>query len=76
MPYDPTKPQLNSPVASAELRSQFNGLIDIINANHGSTSANSNGVATLGLGVSNPPQQSEVQQLADKLDELINTLRR
>ena len=40
------------------------------------TSANSNGVATLGLGVSDPPTQAEVQSIADKLDELINALRR
>jgi hypothetical protein len=40
------------------------------------TSANSNGVDTLGLAVSDPPTQSEMQQIADKLDELINALRR
>ena len=34
------------------------------------------GVATLGLGVSDPPTQAEVQSIADKLDELINALRR
>jgi hypothetical protein len=31
---------------------------------------------TLGLAVSDPPTQSEMQQIADKLDELINALRR
>ena len=40
------------------------------------TSSNSNSVSTLGLTVSDPPTQSEVQVLANKLDELINTLRR
>ena len=35
------------------------------------TSANTNAVDTLGMGVSDPPTQSEVQQIADKLDELI-----
>ncbi len=40
------------------------------------TSANSNGVETLGLAVSDPPTQSEVQAIADKLDELITALRR
>ncbi len=40
------------------------------------TSSNSNGVGTLGLAVSDPPTQAEVQQIADKLDELINALRR
>ena len=40
------------------------------------TSANSNSVSTLGMVVTNPPTQSEVQTLADKLDELITALRR
>lgn len=40
------------------------------------TSNNSNGVATLGLSASDPPTQSEVQAVADKLDELILALRR
>ena len=40
------------------------------------TSSTSNGVDTLGLAVSDPPTQSEMQQIADKLDELINALRR
>jgi len=40
------------------------------------TSANSNGVAELGMTVSDPPTQSEVQQIAGKLDELILALRR
>ena len=40
------------------------------------TSANSNSVSTLGMVVTNPPTQSEVQTLADKLDELILALRR
>ena len=40
------------------------------------TSANTNGVSTLGMVVSDPPTQGEVQQIADKLDELINALRR
>lgn len=40
------------------------------------TSSNTNGVATLGMAVSDPPTQAEVQTIADKLDELINALRR
>ena len=40
------------------------------------TSANSNGVALLGQVVSDPPTQAEVQQIANKLDELVNALRR
>ncbi|MDP1591648.1 MAG: hypothetical protein Q8M07_28080 [Prosthecobacter sp.] len=40
------------------------------------TSSNSNNVATLGMTVSDPPTQSEVQQIADKINELIVMLRR
>lgn len=40
------------------------------------TSNNSNGVSMLSLNVSDPPTQSDVQVLANKLDELINALRR
>jgi hypothetical protein len=49
--------------------------MDLSNAIAG-TSSNSNAVATLGMTVSDPPSQGEVQALADKLDELINALRR
>lgn len=40
------------------------------------SSNNSNGVSTLAMGVSDPPTQGEVQAIANKLDELINALRR
>ncbi len=40
------------------------------------TSGNSNAVATLGMTVSDPPTQGEVQAIANKLDELILALRR
>lgn len=39
-------------------------------------SNNSDNVSTLGLAVSDPPTQTEMQQIADKLDELITALRR
>ena len=150
MPFDPTLPTNNSPNSSAQMRAQFNGLKDLIDAIQtigsatvdgvntlqpgepaevtltvsggrlhftfgipagldggdggqgiqgepgmpgmpgapgevlfqqladaiATTSSNSNGVDTLGLAVSDPPTQSEMQQIADKLDELINALRR
>ena len=40
------------------------------------TSSNSNAVTTMGLVVSDPPTQAEMQSLANKMDELILTLRR
>ncbi|MCB1276940.1 hypothetical protein [Prosthecobacter sp.] len=48
---------------------------DLSNAIVG-TSNNSNSIDVLGLAVSDPPTQAEVQQIADKVDELINALRR
>ena len=47
-----------------------------LNAAITGTSTNSNAVATLGIIVSDPPTQTEVQQIANKLDDLINALRR
>ena len=40
------------------------------------TSSNSNAVTTMGLVVSDPPTQAEMQSLANKMDELILALRR
>jgi hypothetical protein len=91
MPFDPTKPAASSQLSSAEVRDQFNALKALIdgvatqlaglqaqlNTAIAGTSNNSNGVANLGLSiVNNPPQQFEVQPIADKLDELITALRR
>ncbi len=85
MPFDPAKPANNAPVLATELRNQFTTLNSDIQtrATQGQlageiagTSTNSNGVAGLGQGISDPPQQGEVQAIADKLDELINALRR
>jgi hypothetical protein len=89
MPFDPAQPANNSALSSAAMRAQLTSLnTDIqtrttaaqVNATVsgaiGGTSANSNSVGTLGMSVSDPPTQSEVQQIADKLDELINALRR
>ena len=85
MPFDPTKPASNSPNSSAEMRGQLTSLNTDIQTRAtqaqlageiGGSSANSNGVATLGMSVSDPPTQSEVQTIADKIDELINALRR
>lgn len=56
---------------------QINNLQNQLNAAFAGTSNNSNGVGTLSLSLNNnPPQNFEVQPIADKLDELINALRR
>jgi hypothetical protein len=83
MPYDPSLPAANSPVSSAELRAQFNGLKTLLDglptsgAMSAAIAANSSppvALAPLNLTVSNPPTQAQVQALANKLDELINAL--
>ena len=40
------------------------------------TSNNSNGVGLRGMTISDPPTQGEVQNICNRLDELINALRR
>jgi hypothetical protein len=85
MPYDPTKPATNSALSSAETRAQLQALnadiqnratpADIANAILG-TSNNSNGVGTLGQAADGSYNQGQMQAVLDKLDELINALRR
>jgi len=85
MPFDPAKPANNAALNSAEMRGQLTSLHSDLQTRAtqgqlageiGGTSANSNGVGNLSLGVSDPPTQGEAQAIADKLDELINALRR
>lgn len=47
MPFDPAKPAANTPNSSAEMRSQLNGLKDLIDAVSGVTSAQVDGVTTV-----------------------------
>jgi hypothetical protein len=49
---------------------------DLSNELTNNTSANSNSVSTLGIYANDPPTQGDVQAVIDKLDELINALRR
>ena len=83
MPYDPTLPKDNSLVAAGELRGQFAGLKSLIDQHPSFADVDTEiakfgpqpmSVTGLGLTVSDPPTQSEVQAIADKLDELINAL--
>ena len=89
MPFDPTKPANNSPASSAEMRSQLTSLNadiqqratinDLNNAIANAlaqTSNNSNGVGTLGMSADGSYNQSQMQDLINKVDELINALRR
>ena len=91
MAFDPNKPAAGDDLDAVLIRSQLNALKALIdaqaaqianlqgqlNAAIAGTSNNSNGVGNLSLTINNnPPQQFEVQPIADKVDELINALRR
>ena len=92
MPFNPSLPANNSPISSSELRDQLNGLNDAINAcvTHDGlsdeiqttvawegTARNLDlSIGRLDMAVSDPPTQAQVQAIADKMDELIDALRR
>jgi hypothetical protein len=85
MPFDPTKPANNSPNSSAEMRAQLTALNADLQARAtaadlaaaiGGTSNNSNAVSTLGQSADGGYNSSQMQQVLDKIDELINALRR
>ncbi|MEY4918620.1 MAG: hypothetical protein RL616_2533 [Verrucomicrobiota bacterium] len=86
MPYDPTKPANGAPIISAELRDQFAGLNDLIDAVPTSqpmtdrldahTAGNCEFVSLPALTVSNPPTQAEVQAMANLLNNLYVALTR
>lgn len=91
MPFDSTKPAPGDDLDAVITRDQLNALKALIDGQAsqiatlqaqlgailGSTSSNSNSVGTLGFFIgNNPTQPSDVQPIADKLDELISALRR
>jgi hypothetical protein len=85
MAYDPDFPPPYTRIRSDELRGQFNALNQNIQAKANeddcvgrvmASAMNPSGVALLGLSIGDPPLQSEVQALANKLDELITALKR
>ncbi len=89
MPFDPSTPANNSPASSAEMRSQLTSLNadiqqratinDLNNAIANAlqqTSNNTNSVSTLGQGAAGSYDQNQMQNVLDKMDELINALRR
>lgn len=95
MAFDPNLPAENSPLSSAEMRQQLQGLRELINTipqgEQGPpgevsqsdlesvmySSANRvDAVTPLGMTISDPPQQYEVEAILMKLDELISALER
>ena len=87
--FDPTYPPTNAEIESAPLRAQFNALnddiqtrstVNLMNATVasavGGTSSNSNSVGQLGMSADGSYNQGQMQDVMNKLDELINALRR
>jgi hypothetical protein len=67
---DPSLRADHSPLSSDEMRGQFPAISGMLDDIRGKLIS----LTPLGLTVSNPPTQADVQAIADKLDELINTL--
>jgi hypothetical protein len=63
---DPSLPADNSLIVSGELRTQFQAIQNRFD--------NAAQPLQLGLTVSNPPTQAEMQAIADKLDQVITAL--
>jgi hypothetical protein len=89
MPFDPTKPAENAPNSSAEMRGQLNALNDDIQTRATSaalasnvanllaiTSNTSNSVAKLSQAADSSYNQTQMQDVLNKLDELLDALRR
>ena len=85
MPFDPNIPQENTLIDAVQMREQLNALNDDIQSRAtmadlsnalASTSSNSNSVSTFSQGADGNYNQGQMQDLINKLDELINALRR
>jgi hypothetical protein len=76
MPFNPALRANGSLISSVELRGQFTGLqSDLITALNGQiagTARNLNTVSQLTISISDPPSQSEAQQMLDKINEIIS----
>ena len=90
MSFDPAKPAPGDDLDAVLIRNQFNELKALIDAQAAQiaslqgqlaaaiagTAQNIPGVGALSFSVSDPPNASQVQTVLDKVDELINALRR
>jgi hypothetical protein len=83
--FDPTYPPTNALIESAPLRGQFNSLkalIDVLPTQAelanvlASTSNNSNTVGSIAMNLDPDYNQNQMQMIVDKLEELIQALRR
>ncbi len=86
MAFNPDLPVANSEILSAELRDQFNGLKELVDARPTNDdvlgairvrcAANVDDVPPLELAISDPPTQSQVQAIYDQLEYLRTMLQR
>ena len=74
--YNPALPADNSEIVAGELRDQFAGLSAAIDDAVTGCAVTPSGVDPLNLIVSNPPTQGEMQAIANKLDEMLASLKR
>ena len=78
MPFDPTKPADGSPNSASEMRAQLTALNDRIvalEAALANTAQNPN-LGPLNIALSDPPTRTEVQQMLDFLNTLLNQITR
>ena len=68
--------QLTTLNADIQLRATINDLKNATANALVQTSNNTNGVSTLGQGAASSYDQNQIQNVLDKIDELINVLRR
>ncbi len=70
MPFDPTKPEEDSPLDAGEMRNQLNGLND----NIATKASNCDGVDQLNIAFHDPVSRSEAEAIQAKLNEVIAAL--
>ena len=86
MPFDPALPAQNAPVVSAELRDQFNGLKDLIDAQEtriaaleaalAGTALNPTTVGPFSTSLNDPPTAAQVQAILNVHNQLLGALLR
>ena len=83
MAFNPILPIDGSEIDAAELRAQFNGLKALVDAQAAqiaglavalANTAQNPSVSQMGLGLSDPPSQVQLQAIYDTLNTLINQL--
>jgi hypothetical protein len=76
MPFDPALPQENTLADAVQMRAQFNGLNDKIDA-IASTSNNTNSVPTMDTPFTNdPPTLADMELMRANYNALVTALRR